>query len=1045
MRPLRLLLPLAFGLSLTASGAPPAPAPRPEVLAGLRFRNVGPFRGGRVGAVTGVPGQPQLFYMGAAGGGVWKTGDGGASWQNISDGFFRTGSVGAIAVAPSDPNVIYVGMGEDTIRGNVSRGDGVYRSTDAGRTWTHLGLDDTQQITRVRVHPTNPDIAYVAALGHVWGPNETRGIFRTLDGGRTWKKVLYVDANTGASDLCMDPSNPRILYAGFWQVGRKPWTLESGGTGSGIYKSTDGGDTWKRLEGGLPTGILGRIGIAVSPARPDRVWAIVEAGKGGLFRSDDGGAKWTRVNHENKLRQRAWYYSRIYADPKNADTVYALNVAFLRSQDGGHTFMAIPTPHGDNHDLWIAPEDPRRMIEGNDGGATVTFNGGESWTTLQNQPTAQFYRVAVDTRDPYWIYGCQQDNSSVAIRSRAEGRGITAADWHDVGGGESGWIAPEPKDPDVVFAGEYGGQITRDDHRTGETSQVMAWPQLAIGMAPKDLKYRFQWNAPILISRFEPHVLYHAAQVLLRSADQGRTWEAISPDLTRDDKATQIASGGPITKDNTGVEVFGTLFALAESRQDPAILWAGSDDGLVHLTRDGGKTWADITPKVLPTNLQINSIDPSPFDPGTAYLAATAYKLDDLRPYLFRTNDFGKSWTRIDSGIPAGAFTRVVRADPQRRGLLFAGTETGLYLSFDDGGSWQPFQHNLPVVPVTDLAIHQGDLIVATQGRAFWILDDLDSLRQWQPEVAAEPLHLFQPRPAVRADYGQAWWMEEDAKPRAVGQNPPTGAILDLWLKEAPDDKDPLTLEVLSGQEVLRSFTSRKPEKPEEGAEKPLKLQAGFNRLTWDLRMFRPHLVPKAIVWGGTDGPKVAPGTYTLRVSYRGTTTSRDIRVLPKPGVKVAEADLKAQFDLLKAIRDRVTEVHQSVVQIRDVKAQVRELLDRAEKLGKAAPLKAPAKALTDRLDALEGRLVNPKVKSNQDVLNFTPALDHQFIGLAGVVDSADAAPRPADLAYYDQEKAVLAGLQAELAQAWSTELAAFEQAVREAGIPPVIVVPAAK
>ncbi|HEX9009197.1 MAG TPA: hypothetical protein VF804_02435 [Holophagaceae bacterium] len=1040
----RLLLPLAVSLSLIAAAA--APTPSPEAFAGLRFRNLGPFRGGRVGAVAGVPGKPQLYYMGAAGGGLWRTEDGGASWRNLSDGFFRTGSVGAIGVCDADPNVIYVGMGEDTIRGNVSRGDGVYRSTDAGRTWTHLGLEDTQQITRVRVNPANPEVAYVAALGHVWGPNAERGIFRTQDGGKTWKKVLYVNENTGASDLCMDPANPRILYAGFWQVGRRPWTLESGGPGSGVYKSTDGGDTWKRLEGGLPTGVLGRIGIAVSPARPDRVWAIVEAEKGGLYRSDDAGATWTLVNGENQIRQRAWYYSRIYADPKNADTVYALNVAFLRSQDGGRTFAAIPTPHGDNHDLWIAPEDPRRMIEGNDGGATVTVNAGESWSTLLNQPTAQFYRVAVDSRDPYWIYGCQQDNTSVAIRSRAEGRGgVTQADWHAVGGGESGWIAPEPKDPDVVFAGEYGGQITRNDHRTGETRMVMAWPQLAIGMAPKDLKYRFQWNAPILISRFEPHVLYHAAQVLLRSADRGRTWEEISPDLTRNDKATQIASGGPITKDNTGVEVFNTIFALAESRQDPAILWAGSDDGLIHLTRDGGKTWTDITPKGLPANLQINSIDPSPFDAGTAYVAATAYKLDDLKPYLLRTTDFGKSWTRIDAGIPVGAFTRVVRADELRRGLLFAGTETGLYLSFDDGASWQPFQRNLPVVPVTDLAIHRGDLIVATQGRSFWILDDLDSLRQWKPEVAAEPLHVFQPRPAVRADYGQAWWMEDDAKPRAQGQNPPTGALLDLWLKEAPDDKDPLTLEVLSGTEVLRSFSSRKPEKPEPSAEKPLKLHAGFNRVTWDLRMFRPHLLPKAIVWGDTRGPEVAPGTYTLRVSYRGATATRDLVVKPRPGTAASEADLKAQADFLQAVRDRVTEIHQSVLQIRDVKAQVKGLLERAEKLGKAADLKAPAKALTDRLDALEARLVNPRLKSDQDVLNFTPGLDHQFIGLAGMVGEGDGAPSPAARAYYDQEKAVLAGLQAELAQAWSAELAAFDKAVQAAGIPPVIVVPAAK
>ncbi len=1041
MRPLRrFLVPFLLGLGLSA-GTPPGTG-RFE---GLRFRCVGPFRGGRVGAVAGVPGQPLHFYMGAAGGGLWETRDGGASWQNRSDGFFRTGSVGAIGLCAGDPNVLYAGMGEDTIRGNVSRGDGVYRSTDAGRTWIHVGLEDTQQITRVRVHPTHPDIAYVAALGHVWGPNAERGIFRTTDGGRTWKKILYVDDKTGASDLCMDPTNPRILYAGFWQVGRKPWTLESGGPGSGLFKSTDGGDTWRRLEGGLPTGLLGRIGIAVSPARPDRVWAIVEAEKGGLYRSDDAGTTWTLVNGENQIRQRAWYYSRIYADPRNPDTVYTLNVDFLRSQDGGGTFTAIRTPHGDNHDLWIAPEDPQRMIEGNDGGAAVTFDGGASWSTLLNQPTAQFYRVAVDDRDPYWLYGCQQDNTSLAIRSRAEGRGITQADWHAVGGGESGWIAPLPGDPDVVFAGEYGGQITRYDHRTGETRLVMPWPQLAIGMAPKDLRYRFQWNAPIVISRFKPHALYFAAQKVLRSLDQGRTWEEISPDLTRNDPATQIASGGPLTKDNTGVEVFNTVFALAESRQDPAILWAGSDDGRVHLTRDGGRTWTDITPKGLPVDAQVNSIDPSPFDPGTAYLAATAYKLDDLKPYLFRTTDFGAHWSHIDAGIPEGAFTRVVRADDQRRGLLFAGTETGLYLSFDDGASWRPFQQNLPVVPITDLAVHRGDLVVATQGRSFWILDDLSSLRQWEPAIASQPLHLFAPRPAIRADYGEAWWMEAHPEPRALGQNPPTGAILDLWLKEAPDDGNPLQLDVLSGQEVLRSFSSRRTDPQEQGAGKPLALGAGFNRLAWDLRMFRPHLLPKAIIWGDTRGPEVAPGTYTLRVSYRGTTLTRDLKVKPRPGTSATEAELKAQSDFLKAIRDRVTEIHQAVLQIRDVKAQVGALLGRAGKAGKGGPLEAPAKALTARLDELEARLVNPKLKSGQDPLNFTPALDHQFVGLAGMVGSGEAAPSPAALAYYEQEKAVLAGLQADLARVWSDELDAFDRAVREAGIPPVVLVPVAK
>ena len=965
-----------------AAASVPAPAAKTlsEQMPGLQFRSLGPFRGGRVTAVTGVAGQPLTFYFGATGGGVWKTVSAGQSWEPVSDKSFRTGSVGAIAVAESDPNVVYAGMGEACIRGNTSRGDGVWKSTDAGKSWTNVGLEATQQISAVVVHPKDPDTVWVAALGHTWGPNPDRGVFKSGDGGKTWRKVLFVDERTGASDLAIDPSNPRVLYAGFWQAVRKPWSFESGGPGSGLWKSTDGGESWKKLAGGLPEETVGKIGVAVSPARPDRVFAIVEAEKGGLFRTEDAGQKWTRVNDENKLRQRAWYYSHVVADPKSADTVYVLNVRLLKSVDGGKTFAPVRTPHGDNHDLWIDSNDPERMIEGNDGGAAVTLDGGRTWSSVLNQPTAQFYRIVTDNRVPYRVYGSQQDSTTVSIPSRTRGFGIGITDWHEVGGCESGWIAPDPKNRDVVYAGCYGGSITRYDERTGERREIVAWPQLAVGQAAKDLKYRFQWNAPILISLHDPVVLYHAAQKLLKSTDEGRTWVEISPDLTRNDPAKQQKSGGPITKDDTGVEVYDTIFAVAESPHEAGVIWVGTDDGLVHLTRDGGKNWTNVTPKGLPEWIQINAIDVSPHDKETAYVAATMYKHDDVRPYLYRTNDYGKSWTKIVSGIPDGAFTRAVREDPVRRGLLYAGTETGFYVSFDDGANWQPLQLNLPAVPVTDLAVKGNDVVVATQGRSFWILDDVTPLRAWKPAIAAEDVHLFAPAPAIRMEGGGPWWMEDEA-PRGVGKNPANGAWVWYWLKEAPAEKakgkDALTIEILDGETVLRTFTSEKPEEgegappPEERREKPLEPKAGLNRFVWDLRMLRPQLVPKAIVWGNTLGPKVAPWTYRVRLKKGDTVLTETLEVRPHPEIAVSPADLKMQAELLASIRDRITDAHQAVVQIRDVKAQTRDVASRAEKLGKKEPVGAKAKALSEKLTGIEEQLVNPKLKSEQDVLNF--------------------------------------------------------------------------
>ena len=1043
------LLIVTLGLLIASVHADPfkPKEPEPRLFKNLQFRNIGPFRGGRVTAVAGVPGQPLTFYFGGTGGGVWKTTDGGSSWEPVSDKFFRTGSVGALAVAPSDPNVVYAGMGEGCIRGNTSAGDGVWKSVDSGKTWTNVGLGDTQQIPRVRVHPSNPDLVYVAALGHTWGPNPDRGIFRSADGGKTWKKVLFVDEKTGASDLVMDATNPRILWAGFWQVGRKPWSLESGGPGGGVWKTTDGGDTWKKLSGGLPEGVVGRVGIAVSPARPERAWAVVEAAKGGVFRTDDGGETWKKVNDENKLRQRAWYYSHVVADPKNADAVYVLNVGFFRSGDGGKTFDAIRTPHGDNHDLWIDPDDPQRMIEGNDGGAAVTFNGGRSWSSVLNQPTAQFYRVVADARFPYRVYGAQQDNTTVEILSRTRGGGIGPSDWHPVGGCESGWIAPKPDDPDVSFAGCYGGAIGRFDGRTGEERNVVAWPQLAIGQAPKDLKYRFQWNAPILISRHDSRTLYHASQVLLRSTDEGATWTEVSPDLTRNEKATQGYSGGPITFDNTGVEVYGTIFALAESPAEAGTIWAGTDDGLVQLTRDGGKNWANVTPKGLPERIQVNSIEVSPHDAGAAWIAATMYKHDDARPYLYRTSDYGKTWTKLVNGIPDGAFTRAVREDPVRKGLVFAGTERGLYVSLDGGAAWQPFSRNLPVVPITDLTIKDGDLVVATQGRAFWILDDLSPLRQWADGVEKKAVHVFKPRPAVR--FGSAG-RGEGGPPRGVGQNPPAGAILDVWLKDAPPKKpgpkDALTLEILDGETVLRTFTSERKEAEdapaEDEAEKPLELKQGLNRLSWDLRMLKPSLVPKAIIWGPRAGPLVAPGTYTARVKQGGTVLAETIEAVANPMVKASAADLKKQSVFLASVRDRLSETHEAALTCRDVKKQVKDVSERAARLGKKEPLAEKGKALSEKLTAIEEQLVNPKVKSEQDVLNFPPQLDHQFVGVASVAGSGEGAPLASSVAYFGQLEVRLADLKRQLQSVLDTDLADFNRTVAEQGVPAVAPAP---
>ena len=1026
----------------------------PSLLKGMQWRSIGPFRGGRSTAVAGVTSQPNVFYFGATGGGVWRTNDGGINWQPVADEFLKTGSVGAIGVSDSDPNVLYVGMGESPIRGNVSHGDGVYKSTDSGKTWKHIGLEDTRQIARVRVHPRNSDIVYVAALGHVFGQNEQRGIFRSIDGGKTWQKVLYRSNKAGATDLILDPTNPNIIYAALWEVYRQPWTLESGGPGSGIFKSTDAGDTWTEItrNQGLPKGNIGNIGITVSPANADRVWAIIEAEDGGVFRSDNAGKTWTKLNEQRNLRQRAWYYTRIYADPKNAETVYVLNTSFYKSNDGGRTYSSIPVGHGDCHDLWLAPNDPMRVIIGDDGGAEVSFNGGRSWSSIENQPTAQFYRVALDNDFPYHVYGAQQDNSTVRIASRTTEGSIDRTDWYDVGGGESGWIAPSPKDSQIVYAGSYGGLITRQDRRTGQERNVNPWPDNPMGWGAADLKYRFQWNFPIVFSPHDANTLYAAANVLFKSTNEGQSWQQISGDLTRNDKAKQASSGGPITKDNTSIEYYCTIFTVMESPVEKGTIWVGSDDGLVHITRDGGKNWQNITPSGMPEWIQINSIDVSSIQPGTAYVAATMYKLDDFKPYLYKTSDYGKSWKKITNGIPDNAFTRVIREDPNHRGLLFAGTETGIYASFDDGENWQSLQLNLPVVPITDLAIHkrEKDLVAATQGRSFWVLDDLPMLYQ-MADASKGDVYLFKPEDSYRMP-GAGGGGGGGRAGGAVGQNPPNGAVIYYYLKNKPSGE--VTMEVMDpAGKTIKKFSSKASESPaaaappsdEEGffggGPRRLPAEAGLNRFVWDLRYSDATRFPGLIMWAGsTTGPRVVPGNYQVKLTAEGKTLTQSFEVKKDPRLETTAADFAKQLDLLLKIRDKFSETSEAITQIRDVRKQVDEITNRLKDQSSGKTVAESAKSLKGKIAAIEEELYQTKNQSSQDPLNYPIRLNNKLAALTGVVGGADSAPTDQSYAVYEEVVGRINTQLKKLEEVMRTDLPAFNKMVRDQDVPAVIV-----
>ncbi len=1039
---------LSVAAALPAAGV--EPAFDPDVLKALEYRSIGPYRGGRVTAVTGVPGHPGTFYMGSTGGGVWKTTDAGLSWKNVSDEHFKSGSVGAIAVAESDPNVVYAGMGSACIRGNVSAGDGVYRSTDAGETWTHAGLPEAGQIGRIRVHPRNQDLVYVAALGHAFGPNAERGVFRSADGGKSWEQVLFVSERAGAVDLAMDPNNPRRLFAAIWQAERKPWTLIGGGPDSGLWRSTDGGDTWEPVKEGLPEGVTGRIGVSVSAARPGLVYALVEAEDGGLFRSDDGGKKFRRINEDRNFRQRAWYYTHVFADPVDADTVYIANVGLWRSTDGGQEFQFIRAPHGDHHDLWIDPRDNSILINGNDGGANVSVNGGATWSTQANQPTAEFYRVTVDDQFPYRVYGAQQDNSTVSVPSRTTGSGITRQDWFTVAGCESAHIAVDPRNPDITYGGCYGGSIERHDRATGQGREILTYPQLAVGQAASGLRYRFQWNAPIRLSPHDPNVLYHCSQFVHRSIDEGQSWEIVSPDLTRNDASKQDYAGGPITRDNTGVEVYGTIFAFEPSPHRPELLWAGTDDGRVHVSRDNGTSWQEITPRQMPEWATVNMIEPSAHDPGRVFLAVQRYRMDDFRPYVFRSDDYGKSWKLLtdgNNGIPAGHFVRVVREDPDRKGLLYAGTEFGVYVSFDDGRRWQSLQLKLPATPITDLAVKERDVVVATQGRSFCILDDLTPLHQLSADIAKRETHLFAPRDAYRLGGGFSF----GGRGEPAGQNPPAGVLVHYLLAGEPAEGEELLLEILdaAGNE-LRSFSSLKPERrawspwvqffPELAEPKKLSAEKGLNRFVWDLRLPDAELVDKTILWGAARGPRVAPGTYQIRLRRGDWSETRSVRVLADPRLATTPEDFADQFALARRIWEALTESHHALERVRDARQQVEDLARRLTEAGHGEGIAQAAERVTAPLTALEQRIHQTQSTAGQDILNFPPQLDNQLLALQSTVESADARPTDGSHERFAELRAELDELLGELRRIRESELAGFNERVRATGAPAVIV-----
>lgn len=1005
-----------------------------ELLDQVKYRLIGPFRGGRSAAVTASYKSRNTFYFGATGGGVWKTTDAGATWKNISDKFFG-GTIGAIEVAPSNENILYVGEGENTMRGNVSEGlGGMWKSTDGGKTWKQIGLIDGRHITNIVIHPTDPQIVWAGVMGHLFGPNTERGVYKTTDGGQSWKRVLYINEQTGCSDLVMEPGNPAVLYAGTWRVIRTPHSLESGGEGSGLWKSTDGGETWTNISTakGLPKGVWGIVGVAVAPSNTDKVYAIVENEKGGLYVSADGGQTWTLQSSDNNIRQRAWYYTKVFVDPKNENVVYCPNVNFMKSRDGGKTFQSLRTPHGDHHDLWIDPEDGKRMIVADDGGAQVSFDEGNTWSTYMNQPTAQLYRVSTDNAFPYRVLVAQQDNSTLRIRSSTYGSYIGEQDWEPTAGSESGYVVADPTNPNIVYGGNYGGYLSRYDHTTGENRAITVWPDNPMGAGADALKYRFQWNFPIFFSPHDPKKLYCAGNALFVTENEGASWTQISPDLTTNDKTKQFSSGGPITKDNTSVEYYCTIFTAIESPLEKDCIWTGSDDGLVHISRDGGKTWNNVTPANAPALMMWNAIEADPFKKGAAYITGTRYKLDDYTPYIYKTEDYGKNWKLITAGIDKMHFTRVARADQKRKGLLYAGTEFGMYISYDDGSSWQRFQQNLPVTPITDLTIKNNDLVVATQGRSVWIIDDLSMVQQIDNSIATKKLHVYQPTAPYRVAPSQSRWGGAVSLPATAAANPPKGAVINFYSNGVTDSsKASVAILDATGKEIAR-FTT-------ESKTNPLTLTKGHNRFIWDLQYPGAEKVEDLILWNGVPGTITAPpGSYQATVRIDNDSVRVPIQLLADPNYRCSQGDYEAQFAFLQQVQGTFNETMKAIKNIRQARSQLKEFVQRQ---GKTCPkeLSTLSDSLVKAMTAIEEQLHQTKAKSGQDVLNYPIRLDDKLSGVFDMANSGNMAPPQQARDVYGVLSQQVRSATQQLEQLLDGGIKAFNAMVKEKGLPVIV------
>ncbi len=1021
----------APALSKNAPAVSSATAPfDTTVFQALQWRLVGPWRGGRANAVAGIPSQPFTYFVGYTGGGVWRTDDAGIRWRNISDGYFKTGSIGAIAVAPSDPNVIFVGSGEHAIRGQSSSyGDGVYKSTDQGRTWTNVGLAASRQISAVRIHPTNPDIVYVAAQGDRWKGTPDRGVYRTTDGGKTWVQVLKGEnLTTGPAGLSMDPTNPRILYAAMWDHQRFPWKVRSGGPGSGIWKSTDGGDTWKRLTDGLPK-LMGNLDVAVSPANPDRIYAIIEADKSGLYRSDDAGKSWRLMTEDRNIVTRSWYYMDVTADPKNADVVWVMNAPIMRSIDGGRTFATVNAMHGDNHQLWINPTNSDYIINANDGGASVSLNGGKTWSTQDNQPTAQFYHVTVDDDFPYKLYSGQQDNSSVIIRSAGTRGGIDQREWWNGPGCESANMGVSAKNPRYVYGGCYQGLIDELDQQTWLSRDIMAWPSMNLTEPTDKTKYRFNWTAPIVVSQHDDAVIYHGGSVLLRSRDRGQSWSAISPDLTKNDKSRQGWGGEPFTNEGAGGEVYGTIVVIEESPHDAKVIYVGTDDGNVQLTRDGGATWTNVTPNSAGDGLT-NEIEVSPHDPATVYVAYRHDRVGDPSPLIYKSADYGKTWTTLNNGLRAGEPVRVVREDPERKGLMYAGTETGVYLSFDGGANWKPFSGNLPVVPVTDLDVRHGDLIASTEGRAFWILDDLSVIRQHADAVASENVHLFKPRNAYLLGGGGGFGGGENA-----GRNPPPGATVAYRLASAPDSATTVKLEFLDASgAVLRSYSNKEG----TGRDK-LAPKAGYNSFSWNLRRSPPTTLPNIMLFGAPQGggASVTPGNYQVRLTVGTTTQTQPFTVQNDPRINTSPAQIAERDSLAKLLVTRIGEIHDAVLRVRDLKTQVQGFVTRTKDADSAKAIAASGGTIVKKLEGLDPRMTT-KAQNGQDIINFANGINGQYGFLLGQLEGNPVVTQGVKERFAELEK-LWGSLRGEVETVENVDIANFNKLLQASKVDGVI------